>query len=164
MKKIAKIAVMALAMILLGFSAGAQQKKNDFQNQFLSEKIAFITSELCLTPEEAQVFWPVYNQIDKEIKAKFEAVMKTYRTLAQAVESNKSQKEIEAALDAYTKAVTASRVDETVIMARYEKVLPVEKVAKLYVAEEKFRKMQVHRLRDHSGRKELHDGQKGHAE
>ena len=30
-------------------------------------KIAFISKELSLTPEEAQKFWPVYNQYSKEL-------------------------------------------------------------------------------------------------
>ena len=32
-------------------------------------KVAFISKELELTPDEAQKFWPVYNQYSKELKA-----------------------------------------------------------------------------------------------
>lgn len=32
-------------------------------------KVAFISKELELTPEEAQKFWPVYHQYEKEITA-----------------------------------------------------------------------------------------------
>lgn len=32
-----------------------------------SLKIAFITQKLQLTPDEAQKFWPVYNQYDNEV-------------------------------------------------------------------------------------------------
>ena len=32
-------------------------------------KIAFITQKLQLTPDEAQKFWPVYNQYDNEIRS-----------------------------------------------------------------------------------------------
>ena len=32
-------------------------------------KVAFISKELDLTPDEAQKFWPVYNQYSKELKA-----------------------------------------------------------------------------------------------
>lgn len=32
-------------------------------------KVAFISKELNLTPEEAQKFWPVYNQYSKEMNA-----------------------------------------------------------------------------------------------
>ena len=31
-------------------------------------KVAFISKELELTPDEAQKFWPVYNQYSKELK------------------------------------------------------------------------------------------------
>jgi hypothetical protein len=31
-------------------------------------KVAFISKDLELTPEEAQKFWPVYNQYSKELK------------------------------------------------------------------------------------------------
>ncbi len=31
-------------------------------------KIAFISNQLDLTPDEAQKFWPVYNQYNKELK------------------------------------------------------------------------------------------------
>ncbi|MGH2566044.1 MAG: hypothetical protein ACRDE8_00835 [Ginsengibacter sp.] len=34
-----------------------------------SLKIAFITQKLQLTPEEAQKFWPVYNEYDNEIRS-----------------------------------------------------------------------------------------------
>ncbi|MBQ5517559.1 MAG: hypothetical protein IIT92_04060, partial [Bacteroidales bacterium] len=35
-----------------------EQRKKDWE-RLQAEKIAFITQELDLTPEEAQVFWPV---------------------------------------------------------------------------------------------------------
>lgn len=34
-------------------------------------KVAFISKELELTPEEAQKFWPVYNQYSKEMTSTF---------------------------------------------------------------------------------------------
>ena len=36
-------------------------------------KVAFISKELELTPEEAQKFWPVYNQYSKEMTSTFRA-------------------------------------------------------------------------------------------
>jgi hypothetical protein len=35
-------------------------------------KVAFISKELELTPDEAQKFWPVYNQYSKELNTTFE--------------------------------------------------------------------------------------------
>ena len=39
----------------------AGEKKYPTHEEILSQKIAFFTQELDLTPEEAQQFWPVYN-------------------------------------------------------------------------------------------------------
>ena len=44
-----------------GNKPSEEQRKKEFE-RIQSEKIAFITQELDLSPEEAQVFWPVYNQ------------------------------------------------------------------------------------------------------
>lgn len=38
-----------------------------FKEKIKVEKVAFITSELELTYEEAQKFWPIYNQYDNEL-------------------------------------------------------------------------------------------------
>lgn len=41
----------------------SEKKQQDIQ----ALKAAFITKELDLTPDEAQKFWPVYNQYEKEM-------------------------------------------------------------------------------------------------
>ena len=52
----------------------------------MSEKIAFLTTAIGLTPGEAQAFWPVYNQMWEERgKAQFN-VMKAYKALEAAVD------------------------------------------------------------------------------
>lgn len=42
----------------------AEKKQQDIE----ALKVAFISKELELTPDEAQKFWPVYNQYSKELK------------------------------------------------------------------------------------------------
>jgi len=51
--------------------AKAQETAPDEKRQQDIEalKVAFISKELELSPEEAQKFWPVYNQYSKELKA-----------------------------------------------------------------------------------------------
>jgi hypothetical protein len=43
---------------------GSEKKQQDIQ----ALKVAFITKELELTSDEAEKFWPVYNQYDKEME------------------------------------------------------------------------------------------------
>ena len=46
----------------------AGEKKYPSPDEIMSQKIAFFTQELDLTPEEAQKFWPVYNAGWKRLK------------------------------------------------------------------------------------------------
>ena len=56
-----------ILFILLGsLSQIKAQEPNGEKIQAL--KIAFITQKLQLTPDEAQKFWPVYNQYDNEVR------------------------------------------------------------------------------------------------
>ena len=57
-----------LAFISGAFLANAQPETPEKKQQEIEAlKVAFISRELELTPEEAQKFWPVYNEYSKEI-------------------------------------------------------------------------------------------------
>lgn len=120
--------------------------KEDWKQKLMSEKIAFLTAETAMTPEEAQIFWPVYNQIYKERDEIMHLVFKRYKALATAVKEGKSEKELGKYLEDYLNAQEMQREIDNKAGERFKKVLPVEKVAKLYVAEEKFRRSMIHKL------------------
>ena len=135
-------------LILMGsISAKAQQKFDEgWKEKVKSEKIAFLTMELNITPEEAQTFWPVYNMVEKELdQARFE-VIKSYKELAEAMDAGKSSKEISSLFDKYLQAKANQDMLDINAAESYKSVLPVEKVAKLYVAEEKFRRQYINKL------------------
>ena len=138
-------------LTLLSFSniqAQPKQKCN-WQEKMMSEKIAFITMELQLTPEEAQVFWPVYNQINQKNKEAQKAMNKAYRAMVKAMEEGSvSDKELNALLDDYLAAKQAHKEAGKGDVEKYRKVLPAKKVVKLYVAEENFRR---HHIRNFKG-------------
>src|SRR5688572_30493116 len=58
----------ALLFAVTSFCAVAQPDGNR-KEKLDAMKIAFITQELDLTSQEAQTFWPVYNQFDNELDA-----------------------------------------------------------------------------------------------
>ncbi len=65
-----------LTFLTVSLFAQAQDEQPPVADQKQQEKIealkvAFITKELDLTPDEAQKFWPVYNQYSKELKSTF---------------------------------------------------------------------------------------------
>jgi hypothetical protein len=101
--------------------------------------------EMDITPEEAQVFWPVYNQMEKKKDAALEQVIRSYKELNAAIEAN-NKNEIDKCLTAYLQAQETLREIESDTAEQYKAVLPVEKVAKLYVGEEKFRRQHIRKL------------------
>ena len=147
MKQIINTLAVCVMMLIGAGAAQAQQKFDDsWKDKVMSEKIAFLTVELNITPEEAQTFWPVYNKVEKELdQARFE-VMKSYKALADAIDANKPSKEISILLDKYLQAKTTQDKLDSATANTYKTVLPVEKVAKLYVAEEKFRRQYITKL------------------
>jgi hypothetical protein len=129
----------------MGFSANASVA-DDWKEKMMAEKIAFLTLEVGLTLEEAQAFWPVYNQVEKEKDEAMFNLIRAHKEMSKALEEKKSEKEVAALLDKYLEAQKKVNEIENAIAAKYKAVLPVEKVAKLYVAEEKFRRQQIRRL------------------
>jgi hypothetical protein len=117
-----------------------------WQQKIQTEKIAYLTGAMGLTPAEAQKFWPLYNKMESERKQSFDTVMKAYRNLDQAVKAGKSDKEISVLLNRYVVATKNSRSVEAKYTPLFEKIIPVEKVARLYIGEESFRRQQIHKF------------------
>ncbi len=68
MKKFCLIYV-AISLLTLGvFAQDNESSQKPGGGRIAVLKIAYISKQLNLTPEEAQRFWPVYNQYEGEIK------------------------------------------------------------------------------------------------
>jgi len=68
MKKMKKIYALLLFLFFHSYFCHAQSSNGDDENRVEVVKMAYITRELNLTPQEAQNFWPVYNNYVNEIK------------------------------------------------------------------------------------------------
>ena len=146
MKKIISTLAIALVCSAAVFAQNKEAKKaakNDFREKMRSEQVAFITSELNLTEAEAQAFWPVYNDIQAQKREAFGKSFEAMKALKEAVDNGSDTKKL---LDEYLKAKKAVDEIEYDAPAKYSKVLPAEKVAKLVLSEERFRHKQIGRL------------------
>jgi hypothetical protein len=147
MKKIIYIVTASVLILTSAISAFAEERFQDnWKEKIMSEKIAFLTMEMGITPDEAQIFWPVYNQVDKERDEAIRSVFRSYKAVEDAVAAGKGEKELNKLLDEYLAALKAQGEVEQKAYKEYAKVLPVEKLAKLYVAEEKFRRQHIRKL------------------
>ena len=141
MKKIISLVGVALVLTL---TASAQQKGENWQEKVRAERVAFLTTELDLSEAEAQDFWPVYNAVQQERRDAFKAVHSAAKALSNALK--KGEGDTAALLEAYLKAHEQTTALERSGVERFKKVLPIEKVAKLTLAEEKFRHRQIGQL------------------
>ena len=139
----------AVAIILISFQiqVTAQEKSAD---KIQSIKIAYITERLSLTPEEAEVFWPIYNNFENR---KHE-INHNERELAKHFmenQENLSDAEILKMLDDHIKY----NKEETELMVQFDKkfreILPPGKVLKLYIADVQFRNYLINKFKEQHG-------------
>ena len=150
MKKVFSVLCALMVLSLGAFAQGPQGPRrgadNGWRERVRAEKVAFLTEEIDLTESEAQVFWPIYNEIQKSQREGFEAVKNAYDAMVKGVEEKKGSKEMEKLVKAYIDAKEKNEGIETKYLNKLMKALPAEKVARYYVAEEKFRHQQIGRL------------------
>lgn len=146
MKRFSKyLIVVVLALFSLTRTAVFAHQEGDWQEKMKAERVAFLTTAMELTPAEAEKFWPVYNSMETERRASFGKVMRAYKALSDGVAAGKTDKELEVLVNDYTTANKNSHSIEAKYTPQLMKVLSVSKVAKLFVAEEEFRRQQIGR-------------------
>lgn len=135
-----------MVLILAVPTMEAQDKKKDWKDRWKAEKIAYITDAMELTSAEAEKFWPVYNKCECEKKQSFKIVIDAYKALEEALQAGKNDNEINNLLNKYLEVQNSGKDIDSKYVSEYRKILPGKKVAKLYIAEESFRRRQIHRL------------------
>ena len=125
---------------------GDQQNRYE---QIQSAKIAFFTSELELSPKEAEEFWPIYNNFWKEREKSYRRIQGNLKNIEKALsgESKISETELKSLMDKYVSGFSSEGEIFKNFHSQFMKILPSEKVAKIYVTEEKFRVKMIHQLR-----------------
>ena len=111
-----------------------------------TKKIAFLTEAIGLTSQEAQKFWPVYNELEKERYL----LMDKKRDLEEKSESPKPGM-TDADYRKLATEIVVAHAKEGSLLEEYNlkflNILPAEKVVKLYRAEGKFRASLMHEFR-----------------
>ncbi len=107
-------------------------------------KVSFITNQLDLSTKEAQQFWPIYNAMEKELKAlrKNPFPKGERKPIEDMSESELNQ--------LITSKISKLRKEADLLETYYKKfkgVLPTQKIAKLYDLERKFKRMLLERVK-----------------
>ncbi|PUZ27723.1 hypothetical protein GA0116948_10628 [Chitinophaga costaii] len=110
-----------------------------------SMQIAYLSKELDLTQDEAQKFWPVYNQYSKEVEA---LITERKQTMQQIHKSSTSAEDPSAQVSSEL-AYQQRMVDiKTRYKDQFMRVLPPQKVNTLYRAERDFRAQLIRQLKE----------------
>lgn len=105
-----------------------------------SAKIAFFTTYIGITPEEAQTFWPIYNNYSKESRELHKATMMSLKAIKDLSEKGKfSDVEMKKLIKEYLDNFEKEGEHNKLYIEEFYKILPVGKVAKIFLAEEEFR-------------------------
>lgn len=135
---------------------GEDGPPQDRKEYIRTQKIAFISTELALTTDEAEKFWPVYNEYD----AKIETLRKERKGYAKELKTINDLTEDRAY--ELTELIFDTEKREVELrgeyLVKFAEVLDKKKAAKVFVAEEKFKRELMEMIKDHD--KPPHDGQK----
>jgi hypothetical protein len=139
-----------LLLIILQIPVTAQDKPSD---KIKSIKIAYITERLKLTPQEAEVFWPVYNDFENQ-KSELHRNRKNLTSQFIKNEENLSDAEITNMLDELMKYYKTESDLQIQFDKKIREILPPAKVMKLNIAEVQFRNYLINKFREQHGQPE----------
>ena len=141
-----KTIIIALLALTFCVKVSAQKGGKERMKAF---KTAYITDELDLSAEEAEKFWPVYNQYDKKMfKLKVERARKDRNRIKEVGgPENLSDEEATSIIFGMLNSEKEASVTREEMYKELSKVLSPAKLLALYQAEMNFNKRLLHEYR-----------------
>ncbi len=127
-------------------SASHAQNFEAHKEKIEAEKVAFLTKKINLTVEEAQLFWPVYNEMQEQRnevhKEKHELIHKLKNDF-----DNLEDDELEEIADRFIEIELLEANLKKKYHEKFKKILPIQKLIKYYHAERQFKKYLMEQIR-----------------
>lgn len=145
MKKLNLILAFLLIFSLTSLHAQYGKRLNEDTEEYYSQKIAFITQALELSPDEATVFWPLYNEHAAKKKVLL-SKMKEHRNGWGKRLDEITEAEAMEAIDFFHQHMTDMHDLTIGYQHKYLKVISAKKVLLLQRAEKDFRRKMLRKL------------------
>ncbi len=140
MKRISMILI-----CLVGITTWAYGQTPRANEKIEAARIALITKELNLTPEQAQKFWPVYN----EFKSRRSEIVRTFKQERRSFDATNATEQERKAMVSRGLELRQQQLDlEKTYSDRLLNVISSTQVIQLRQSEEKFRRLIMERLKD----------------
>lgn len=149
MKKI-KFVSLLIFFTAIGLHSFSQEEESPVGDKVEALRVSVYTYTLALTPEEAKVFWPVFNKYQVELQD----IKKEEKKLKKQVYGNMStmtDKEISEAIDKLLSLEEQEITLKKKYTEEFKKVLPIRKVVLLPKAELEFKKMLLNKIKERKG-------------
>lgn len=146
-----RTSLLFMLTLLIGVSTFAQppggggEKNKKKREQIHAQKIAFISTEVDLTPEEAQKFWPVYNQFEAEV----EKARKERRKYMKELRKSEDLSD-ERAYELFELIFNSEKKESDirlVYLKKFSDILGKKKSTAVFIAEEKFKRELLKKLK-----------------
>ena len=141
-----KYIIQLISSLFLYFNITLADAQEDRYEKIKTIKIAYITEQLNLTPAEAEVFWPVYNDFENrrnKLREERKKIMDHFKDNSESM----SDDEIKKTLDDYIASFTAENDLSIQYNNKLVEILLPEKTMKLHLAEIQFRYHLIEQLR-----------------
>jgi len=145
--RLTAVAVLLLAAPLTRAQGRQPGRPGGRLTQIENAKIAFITNRISLTQEQAQKFWPLYN----EFSARRRELNRNNRLLRRDITPDMTDVQIR---DNITQSFTGRQQElnlEKEYFEKFQKVISLRQVAQLLNAERDFTKEVIKRVADRRG-------------
>ena len=130
-------------LMLCGTAANAQDSRTQERTENVdAAKTAFLTDKMGLTSEQAQKFWPLYNEYEQKRRTLIKGYRSGYRQDVDAL----SEQEAKARIDNMFLTKEKELELEREYANKYLKIISNKQLIKLYRGERDFTKMLLKRL------------------
>ena len=126
-----------LAVLLIMLMAGGMSAQTKPREKVEAMRIAFITNRLDLTPDEAKLFWPIYDNYRHDLS-------KLRRSFYPKDDGSDPHLDADRQLEFEQKKLDLKKTYKP----QFEQVLGKEKLNKLISAEEDFKRMLIQTIRN----------------
>jgi Spy/CpxP family protein refolding chaperone len=141
------LAVLLLAAVPGTSFAQGGRRPGGRLSQLENAKIAYITDKIALTQDQAQRFWPVYNEFSDKRRDMGRRMRQLRTESPDALSDQQIKENLTQAL-----ALRQSEVNlEKEYFDKFQKVLTIRQVGKLFIAERDFTKEVLKRVADRRG-------------
>lgn len=132
------LTLFTLLLILTHLSAENQQNDDAARKQrwedMKAKRAAFYTERICLTTDEAEVFWPIYNELQEKKHKLHRSMNDQFRTAKKDANGKKIIDWAKASDDMINLRLQEATLDKT-YHAKFKKIISPEKLFKYYAAE-----------------------------